>query len=610
MDVETSQLQVFRHRISIPAELQVTEVQLTSGEANRLQSWHRRGDQLTVQLREGTTGLHGIELRGRVELRPDDSRIRLLSPRLSNAQILESIFTLQDETTVGLQLVDAGAAVPLQTGGLEGILKRGEAFRLQITNESRPLVLERLNPVEPTGQAAVIRSSDGLVFVMRLTNWSSRLGPLRMEFGEDAGLISEPVVLTEQGAVSLTRNGSVFESGQEQLEKLFGVSEFLVIWKTSEADGAGSMTQRYAWPNVSDRIQWSDVFYGPVRSSSRRAFESWGLSEPLPAWAISSAETAGWRPDDRLGRGGLRIPMDRILTGNFMEVPAEEITATAGATETGNGPSVFSVSSAFMERGRPGLGRTSIVILSRQYPMQAELVIPEGLVLTELPAALRPVSASEGDVRYGLELTEPITRLNLRWINVSKGPSLLSPEVSLELPQAAVGNSQGLLLLSAADGERLTGIQGPGVLAGRSEAATYLGTRLAKALESSGLSAAALGKTGALAEETDQIISELLSAGAGTAAARSGATAWFAVSGSGDVEFVLRQRLDLQKIMTGGIGLLICAAAFLFAASGRSAEQRSLQSATTQLAGGIARPSGSGAGPAEGFVVASQSQDS
>lgn len=611
MDVETSQLPVFRHRISIPAELQVTEVQLTSGEANRLQSWHRRGDQLTVQLREGTTGLHGIELRGRVELRPDDGRIRLLSPRLGNAQILESTFTLQDETTVGLQVVDAGAAVPLQAGGLEGILKRGEAFRLQITNESRPLVLERLNPVEPTGQAAVIRSRDSLFFVMRLSNWSSRLGPLRMEFGEGKDLISDPIVLTDQGAVSLTRNAGIFESGQEQLEKLFGVSEFSVVWQVS---GAGSdtstTTQRYSWPRVSDRIQWGDVFYGQLRGGAMRAFESQGVSEAMPAWAISAAESAGWRPEDGQERGAIRIPMAQILTGDFFELPAEEITAVAGTGETGNGLSAFSASSVLMQQGRPGLGRTAMVILASQYPRQAELEVPAGLVLTDLPAALRPLPGGGDGTRYILDLTGPVTQLALQWVNVSKGPSLLSPEVRLKLPQAVGGANEGVLLLTTADGERLTGIQGLRVLQGRGNAAEFLGIRLRKALEETRLSGATLGMREAPNESATWISKELLLPGTGDAVAQAGSTAWFAASGSGEVEFVVRQRLDLQKIMTGGIGLLICAAAFLFAASGRSTEQRSSKSATTQMADGAMRSAGFGAAPAEELAAASQPQSS
>jgi hypothetical protein len=187
---------------------------------------------------------------------------------------------------------------------------------------------------------------------------------------------------------------------------------------------------------------------------------------------------------------------------------------------------------------------------------------------------------------------------------------LLSPEVRLKLPQAVGGANEGVLLLTTADGERLTGIQGLRVLQGRGNAAEFLGIRLRKALEETRLSEATLGMSEAPNESATWISKELLLPGTGDAVAQAGSTAWFAASGSGEVEFVVRQRLDLQKIMTGGIGLLICAAAFLFAASGRSTEQRSSKSATTQMADGAMRSAGSGAAPAEELAAASQPQSS
>jgi len=46
------------------------------------------------------------------------------------------------------------------------------------------------------------------------------------------------------------------------------------------------------------------------------------------------------------------------------------------------------------------------------------------------------------------------------------------------------------------------------------------------------------------------------------------------MDGNEPLEFAVRQRLNLERILTAGIGLLMCAAAVLFAAPGRTADQR------------------------------------
>ena len=573
MDVETSQVPVFRHRISLPAAMQVTDVQVTSGEATRLQSWHRRGELLTIQLREGTTGLHGIELSGRMELRADDSQIRLLSPHLDQSQILESTLTLRDETTVGLQFADVGATVPVEGSGVGRTLKAGEAIRLQVTNESPAVVLERLKPVDPTGRAAVVRAGERVILVMRFSNWSSRLGPLRLVFADGVKFLSDPVVLTERGRVNLEKNGEVFETGQKQLESLFGVSEFSVAWSAEPlVSEAGAGQDRYCWPEVSDRIQWTEVLYGPTRRVGRLSGEYRAENEELPAWATSAAEALGWVPGDEKRRGLVRLSLAEILQDGCLVLPVSELAVGGEGEGQGGGLAAFTSSTAVMDGGRPGFGKTDVLIVCRRYPLETELVIPEGLVLRDVPDELRVLSGEAGGNRYQLKLTGPLTRLRLHWLNALPGASLLAPELKLELPHLANGAGGGVLRLGAAAGERLPGVEGPWGLISAEGAQESLSRRVAEVLAEADISPESSGLTGDVELDAAKLAAELVGASAEGLELGGAGESWFAVEKDSGVEFAVRQRLDLQRILTGGIGLLICAAAFLFAASGRAPE--------------------------------------
>jgi hypothetical protein len=591
MDVETSQVPVFRHRISLPAAMQVTDVQVTSGEATRLQSWHRRGELLTIQLREGTTGLHGIELSGRMELRADDSQIRLLSPQLDQAQILESTLTLRDETTVGLQFADVGATVPVEGSGPGQTLKPGESIRLQVTNESPAVVLERLKPVDPTGRAAVVRAGERVILVMRFSNWSSRLGPLRLVFAEGVKFLSDPVVLTERGAVKLEKNGNVFETGQKQLESLFGVAEFSVAWSAEalESEAVGGL-DRYSWPEVSDKIQWTELVYGPARRLGRLSGELRAENEELPAWATSAAEGLGWVPGDEKRRGLVRLSFAESLRDGCLVLP---ITELAGGNEAEGGRSevaAFTASAAVMDGGRPALGSTELLIVSRRYPVEAELMIPEGLVLRDVPDELQVLAGEGAGTRYRLKLTGPLTRLTLSWLNALPGGSLLAPELKLELPHLLNGGGGGVLRLGAASGERLPGVEGPGVLSGAEGAKALLSRRLAEVLSEADILPESSGLTGDVDQDAEKLAAELMAASMERSVPGGAGDSWFAVETGAGVEFAVRQRLDLRRILTGGIGLLICAAAFLFSASGRAPESELRRSVS--IAGSVGAVSG------------------
>ncbi len=236
IDIDTSVLPVFRHRLTVSPEIEITNVQESAGEANRPASWHRRGDRLIVQLKEGTTGHHILKISGRQILRPDDTRIALHSPHIQDAQILESVLELTDREGLGLAFEKLGSAVPNDRIAINDLLQPGVPVRMQILEESDtleesdPIVLQRLRPVQPIGSVAVLRSIDHAAIVVHLSQWSGSLGPLEMKFAEDTEFLMEPSVLVDGRLFSLIREGNQYVAGLDVIRELFDQPDFAIVW--------------------------------------------------------------------------------------------------------------------------------------------------------------------------------------------------------------------------------------------------------------------------------------------------------------------------------------------------------------------------------------------
>jgi len=442
------------------------------------------------------------------------------------------------------------------------------------------VVLERLNPVEPNGRLALLRTGERVMMVMRLSNWSSRLGPLRMQFVPGTEFVAEPIVLTERGPLALVRDGDFFELGPEQEKDLFGVSEFTVAWSAKALQGAeGGLDERYVWPKVSDRVVWLEAFSN--RWGTTEGFAG-AVATDLPEWAGAAAEALGWRVSDASLRGGVRIPMESVLRGDLLVVPRFAAAADESQENVPNGPQVHMVTAAQMQNGRPTRGTTTLLILARRYPVQLELEVPDSLVLEQLPVQLQPLQGTEKRGRYGIELASAMTRLELRWLSRGRGASLFAPEVRLELPYLEGARAAGVLRLMAV-GEGATGVQGPQRIGGRDEAGNLVTQQLLKSLQSAGLSPVQLGLAGDVAAEAGRLSRELLSLN--SAETEVPGETWFRLDDGKSLDFAVRQRLNLERILIAGIGLLMCAAAVLFSAPGRGADPRSLAVSQVRASG-------------------------
>ena len=412
MDVETSALAVFRHRITIPEKIIVQNVEVTAGEANRLASWHRRGNQVIILLREGTTGLHAITLQGTREILPDDADLRISSPTLEKSQILESSLVLTDQSGTGLVFADTGDAVsdpPIMPGD---VLQRGTSLRLTVVGETRPIRLTRLNPVDPQGAIAAWWLADRLQFAVRLTQWSVALGPLEMNFPENTVFVSEPAVLSNREKYALQRQGQRFFVDGSAIRSLFGQSDFTVIWSLplpERKSAPGNEPASVPWPTISERITWSELFIAeqpPAQQSPESRMPDWTLDAGRLQMAVSGARELEYAQ---------RLPADQFIRNMNIRLP---IPPAANEADSGPGNSLVAVSATVVsaQPGQSPAAETEFLVFSRVSPFTCIVEVPDTVAVTELPKNVYATWEAPGRRRLLLSSGTNLARFTLRWL--------------------------------------------------------------------------------------------------------------------------------------------------------------------------------------------------
>ena len=436
MDVETSALAVFRHRITIPDKIMVQEVEVTAGEANRLASWHRRGNQVVILLREGTTGLHAVTLKGNREILPDDTDIRIASPTLEKSQILESSLILNDQSATGLVLADAGDAVsdpPLKPGD---VLQQGSPLRLTIVGETRPVRLTPLNPVDPVGNLAAWWLTDRLQFAIRLSQWSVALGPLEMTFPENTQFVAEPVVIFNREKVALQRDGQRFFVDGTAVQSLFGQTEFTVVWSIpaqEQTNNNGDSTASLPWPAISERINWSELFLAETTPADTPSMSR------LPDWALDANRNPPAINSTRELQNARRLSLAPFLQQNSIQLPTPS-AGTEPDSSTGNSLIAVSATVVSASPGQSPSAETEFLLFSRVSPFTCILEVPDTVAVMELPNEVPMSWEDPARRRLVLSSSTNLTRFKLRWL--AKLPAESVRAASLQLAVPFVRNSQ------------------------------------------------------------------------------------------------------------------------------------------------------------------------
>ena len=418
IDVETSVLPVFRHRLALTSAVVINDVQVVAGEANRLDSWHRRGDQLVIQLKEGTTGAHSITLTGRQKIRPDDTTVTLHSPHLQNAQILESSMTVQDRDGLGLSIQKLGGAVPDNRVGPGDSLPPETPVRMQVVNETEPIVLVRARPVEPIGSLAAIRSTDEVTFALHMSQWSGSHGPLQVRFSGAPSFVREPFVLIEQKALALSRDEDSFAADQSVVREMFDQPEFTLIWTLpAEQVDDRQRSVGYIFPDLLHEIRWDNLLLVPLDAPVGSVEHTAALknaTSPIPTWLSNAALSVG--KEAELKKSGLlNLPGGPDTKDSRILIPAPVIPDT-GTTETIREIIANTDTIVWSCSGQSAVGETLVLLYAAELPSKCLVKIPNETVVTEVEADESTRWDDGTHKSLVVDLLKPVTKLKLRWL--------------------------------------------------------------------------------------------------------------------------------------------------------------------------------------------------
>lgn len=454
IDVETSVLPVFRHRLTLTSTVVVNDVQVVAGEANRLDSWHRRGDQLVIQLKEGTTGAHSISLTGRQKIRPDDTTVSLHSPHLQNAQILESSMTLQDRDALGLSIQKLGGAVPDNRAAPGDTIPPQTPIRMQVVNEAEPIVLTRARPVEPTASLAAIRSADQVTFVLHITQWSGSHGPLQVRFKEAPSFIREPFVLIDQKALTLSHDEESFVADQSVVREMFDQPEFTVVWTLP----AGTVDDRqrsvsYVFPDLHHKIRWDGLLLVPVDASigsAEHAAAVKNLTSTIPKWLSNAALSVGKEAEIKKS-GLLNLSDTPDLTDSRIQIPAP-VMPDSGTAETVRKIVANTDTVVWSCAGQSAVGETLFLLYAAETPSKCLVKIPVETVVTEVEADDSTRWDDGTHKSLVVDLLKPVTVLKLRWLGRRTDIEGTSPELELYPPFPVDCVTRGFMTVFAESG--------------------------------------------------------------------------------------------------------------------------------------------------------------
>ncbi|MFO0975528.1 MAG: hypothetical protein U0996_03980 [Planctomycetaceae bacterium] len=587
MDVETSVLPVFRHRVTLSPAISISEIQVTAGEGNRLASWYRRGDQVILQLREGTIGLHSITIRGQRVLRPDDETVEVMTPILQGAQVLESSMTMTDQDGLGFTVDDVGRNHQSSPPERQPLLKPGTDVRLEMIAENSPIRLKRVASVEPLGAIAAVRSADQVLFVMRLSQWSGSLGPLHMRFSDDAEFLTEPVVLTEREQLPLIREANEFVASQEVVRKLFGEPEFTAVWSMPvRSKEAGVSTVEFPWPEVSDQIRWTQSLLipldEPVRNDDR--------SSAIPAWLISAVMRSAGRDLQAPRVRSAELNVAETLRGNRLLLPLSA-SRTQAVPKTSDDVFVVASSTVFARPWQSPSGQTELVIFSSRIPSRCTLQIPAGTVVTELESTAS-TRWEDGQRRQMLvEIDRPVATLRVEWLAQKSEGNWRTSEVIFDPPAVRDSRSVNHVTVLPALGETPSVISNTSLLTADDQF-----RQLTQELQI-GLDHARSGDEEGRIPETDafsasSFLSELKTSQSQFIAEQkspAGARIVRAVHEPGEaIRIAYRRRLELETVFPAAVGLFVLmVASFVSVMSGKQPAEASTVMAEPGASGGL-----------------------
>ena len=442
-DVDTAVLRLFRHRIRIAPAIEISEVQVLSGEANRLDKWHRDGDQLTLLLKEGTSGVHRLLIRGHQRISTEDELVPLLAPQLQDVQILESLLTLSGTGLTGFTLADAGGAQPDQRLSSEDVLGIGTSWRFHVVDEKLPVVLRRRRRPVVDGAAAVLRDHERAFVILKLENIPPGRDAQRLTLPPDIAFLKPPRVLLDGRVQPIERLGNEFrwsESTENTVPRDVALGWALVLPATPDARHV------VALPEFPFDVKWGPVLVnedltpgqqkpGAERQSDVAMLPGAGLL--IPAWlseAVTAFEIPGVTAESRFR--SLSAQDQALARAASVVLPAMTHTAVPELVPQSR-RLVISDTIAFIPPDESAVAQTLLIVVSDTLRDPLWIPIPEGILVTQVE--------SDGPARWDgpdrtslvLNVTERVTRIRLRWFAEKTPLSVFYATHALQPPEPA-----------------------------------------------------------------------------------------------------------------------------------------------------------------------------
>lgn len=426
-EIELAGQPIFRQWLRLSPAVTITGVAAVRDGASRLQSWTRHDDRVVVTLREATRGNLTIRINGFLQrpVRQDQSLPVIQFP--DSVQVTESELVLSSESDIETRIANAGSAVSADGAQVFDQPVGSAPLRLDIVDETEPLVLQGSPAKRVEAEATVLLYEDSqelrcaLLLAMEPPEAAFRLrfACPTAEFGS-----RRPVFLSNREAGSVAGDGGEYVVSLKDQSSAEQILAFADIPVQSSESGLVCHLPRFRAGFSLTEIHSFDLRAGSGSST-------------VPPWAVRSAEFVGLT----------QVEPNHVRIESQYDEGQREVVLTPPATRQESGLPENPVSSLLVE-GRHLLrfspdGRlvgTSgfLVFQSQALPLTVEL--PQSLTLAEVRLDGQTAAAQPMPGGVTVKPDSAVSFLVVTWAVPQSSAGSLQP-TAVELPAIAASQS-------------------------------------------------------------------------------------------------------------------------------------------------------------------------
>ena len=462
--VETFFAPVFRHQLRVDPSIEVTEVQVFAGEANRLDKFRQRDDQLMVMLKEGTMGPHRVVVKGRQQIHESDINVSLIGFQILNTPVLESSLTVEDADGSDFVIQDIGTSVPDRKLDLNEPLVPGNPVRFQVREDGSPVLLRRQKLNARQAQAHVVLADQQATVFIRVDAFPGAPDSQKIRFASDGVFVAPPAVIVAGQQATVIRRGDEFQWTLPTNVDESVSSEVVIVYSLPVPDVSADQSVgtgfRAAVPEFMFEPTWlpgillnADLMEIPQVPSSGDQSSNNVLAAVFgeeAAWIKKVADLLqsdafpqadGLFSEDLFERDSTaskaRISVPLVIRDGVIEEAAAADLMVADEREQDVDrllPVAVSNTTAFAARSESVIAETSFIVYSPEPGGSIYVQIPDDIVITQLTVGSlqRPAAMSEGMVV--VDVAQPVTRFSIQWMGQGVEGDFLATRMRIHPP--------------------------------------------------------------------------------------------------------------------------------------------------------------------------------